>query len=176
MAKKPLNTDFLRADGQIVLPRRISLYEDLDDTLEAADIQVANVSDDLRALYCAYCSGHRSDRDSEEVVLNVGTMRQRMPDGWLAAFYYWAGIRTGSFLSAVALQSDGRPGILLTNGKLNGSVLSENPQYAVTCRWHDPTRPYPKQTATFPELGWSFNLVPTSGREWCPQGGKILYV
>ncbi|MDO8576217.1 MAG: hypothetical protein Q7R90_02785 [bacterium] len=172
MSRKPLSTEFLRPEKPIILmDKQIVLRHSLDETLAEAGIMVANITSDFRAFYTSCCS----DDAPEDEILNVGTMRQRMPDDWLAAFHYWAGIYLKSALGAVALQGWGQPGNLLTNGKLNGNVLEENPQYGATFRWHDPARSYEEQTAQYPKRGWSFHVVHVGTRRWCPQGGKILY-
>lgn len=173
MIRQPLSTEFLRADGQVNLATIVPLDgTPLSRLFALLGIKAANISPDFDLFYRQNWSQGSS---VYETTMNVGTMRQRMPDEWLVAFHYWAGIRLDACLGAVALQGNGEKGILLTNGKLNGCVLAEFPQYAATFRWHDPSRPYPEQTATYHNLGWSFHVVHVGSRQWCPQGGKILY-
>lgn len=172
MERKPLSTDFLRPDGQVV-PSTVVLYEVLIKTLGEAGVKIANVSEDFVAYYHTYWEAG-SKRSG--AALQVGTVRKPMPHEWVAAFHYWAGINLRTLFGAITLQGKGGEGMLLTNGKLNGCILAEDPQYAATFRWHDPTRPYPEQTATFPDLGWSLHVVHVNSRCWCPQGGRVLYV
>ncbi len=151
----------------------MKLWPDVAETFDTCGIKIANVSNGFKAIYDVY---RLNLNVSEQKVLNVGTMLKRMPDDWLAAFYYWAGLPLPAFIEALTKQASGKDGDLLTNGKLNGAILAEDPQYAITCRWHNPDRPYPEQTATFPSLGWSIHVVATGSRCWCQQGGKIIYV
>ncbi len=168
---KHLQARFLRTENPIFLTgRHLPFKSDLDDELRIAGIAVAHISREFRDFHKKHWT-YDCGRD----VLNVATVRRHMSDDRLAAFAYWAGIHISAFLTSVAIQGNGGTGELLTNGVLNGAVSHENPEFAMTARWHDPTRPYDEQTATFPELGWSFNVVSTASRRWCPQGGKILY-
>lgn len=171
MSRKPLSTRFLRADGEL-LPDTVEFRNDINKTFFGAQIKIANISEDFKAFWRTY-GGESVPSDKRG--LYVSTVRQRIPEEWIGPFWYWGGVSLSGLFGALKLQACGEPGILLINGKLNGCILADEPRYAATFRWHDTSRPYPEQTATFSANGWSLHLVRTDSRCWCPQGGRILY-
>ena len=168
---RQLNVESLRPETPVLLTgRKIVLKHDLNETLRNAGIQIANISGMFRDYYVNCWT-----RAQGSETLYRCTVRHPMPGDLLKAFTFWSGVLLVDFLSTIAIQGDGQEGSLLNNGKLNGCVLRENPEWSMTARWHDPLRPYSEQTAVFPKLGWSLHAVPTRNRGWCPQGGMILF-